>query len=445
MLSRNELHGYQNRMIIKIINTPKCALWVGLGMGKTVTTLTAINDLLNGFDVVKILIIAPLRVANSVWHTEAKNWQHLKNINFSICTGTERQRLTALHTPADVYIINRENVEWLVNHYAKKWPFDMVIIDESSSFKSHSSARFKALRKTIPFTNRMIQLTGTPSPNGLIDLWAQMYLLDCGERLGRNFSSFKTRFFEPVGYMGYTLKPVKNGDKIIHSLLSDITMSLKTEDYLEMPDRIDRVIDVQLPKKIYDDYKELEREFVLSINDEEVTALSAATLANKLLQYCNGAIYTDELKNWTEIHKLKLDALDDIISEESSENLLVAYNYKTDLERLKARYPYAVVLDKNQSTIDRWNNGDIKMLLAHPASAGHGLNLQKGGSIIVWFGLNWSLELYQQFNGRLHRQGQEKPVRVIHLVAKDCIDERVMKAIANKAETQNDLLNALKQ
>jgi len=319
----------------------------------------------------------------------------------------------------------------------------MIVLDEASSFKSSSSQRFKALRKTIPFTNRLVELTGTPSPNGLLDIWSQMYLLDCGERLGRSMTAYKQRFFE-AGYNGYSFKPVKSADKIIHKLIDDIVISLNVDDYLEMPDRIDTVIRVSLPPMRFVEYKRLEREFLIQINDNNIVAYNAATLAGKLLQYCNGAIYTDELKNWTEIHSAKLDALDDIISENSDENLLIAYNYKTDLIRLQARYPDAIVLDKNPDTITQWNKGQIKMLLAHPASCGHGINLQHGGSIIVWFGLNWSLELYQQFNGRLHRQGQTKPVRVVHIVADGCIDDKVMLAIENKAETQQELLNALK-
>ena len=443
MPSREQLHKYQDRMINFIYTTPKCAVWAGLGLGKTITTLTAIVDLIDSMTVSKVLIVAPLRVANSVWHKEAANWQHTKHLKFSIVTGSEKERLSALHKTADVYVINRENVHWIVEHYAKKWPFDMIVLDEASSFKSSSSQRFKSLRKTIPFTNRLVELTGTPSPNGLLDIWSQMYLLDCGERLGRSMTAYKQRFFE-AGYNGYSFKPVKSADKIIHKLIDDIVISLNVDDYLEMPERIDTVIRVPLPPSRMVEYKQLERDFLIQINDNEIVAYNAATLAGKLLQFANGATYTDELKNWTEIHSAKLDAIDDIISENTDENLLIAYNYKTDLIRLQARYPDAVVLDSDLKTIEQWNGGNIKMLLAHPASCGHGINLQHGGCIIVWFGLNWSLELYQQFNGRLHRQGQTKPVRVVHIVADGCIDDKVMLAIENKAETQQQLLDALK-
>ena len=270
-----------------------------------------------------------------------------------------------------------------------------------------------------------------------------MYLLDCGARLGRSMTAYKQRFFE-VGYNGYSFKPVPSANGIIHRLIDDIVISLNVDDYLEMPERIDTVIRVPLPPSRMVEYKQLERDFLIQINDNEIVAYNAATLAGKLLQFANGATYTDELKNWTEIHSAKLDAIDDIISENTDENLLIAYNYKTDLIRLQARYPDAVVLDSDPKTIEQWNGGNIKMLLAHPASCGHGINLQHGGSIIVWFGLNWSLELYQQFNGRLHRQGQTKPVRVVHIVADGCIDDKVMLAIENKAETQQQLLDALK-
>ena len=443
MPSRNDLHPYQHRMIDFIYNTPKCAVWAGLGLGKTITTLTAITDLLDSFSVSKVLIIAPLRVANSVWHIEAKRWAHTKDLTFSIVTGSEKERISALFKSADIYVINRENVQWLVEHYKTKWPYDLVVIDESSSFKSASSQRFKALKKVRTLTDRMVQLTGTPSPNGLIDIWSQMFLLDGGERLGKTISAYKMRFFQ-TGHNGYTLTPVNNADKIIHRLIDDIVISLNVDDYLQMPERIDTVMRVNMPPARLAEYKQLERDFIMQINDAEIVAYNAATLAGRLLQMCNGAMYTDELKNWTEIHTAKLDALDEILEDNQDENLLIAYNYKTDLIRLKARYPDAVVLDNDPDIITQWNNGNIKMLLAHPASCGHGLNLQHGGSIIVWFGLNWSLELYQQFNGRLHRQGQTKPVRVVHIVADGCIDDKVMRAIENKAQTQQELLNALK-
>ena len=443
-LNRDLLHDYQNRGVEFIKNTPKSALFLDMGLGKTLTSLTAISDLSDSMDVSKVLIIAPLRVANTTWHKELKAWEHTKHLTYSICTGSEKTRLQGLMKSADIYIINRENVKWLVDHYGKKWPFDMVVIDESSSFKSATSQRWKSLRKVTPYIDRTVLLTGTPAPNGLMDLYAQIYLLDTGARLGRNMTAYKARFFE-TDYMGYKYTPREGSENIVYSLISDLVMTMRAEDYLQLPDRIDLVQSVALPTKLKSQYDTLEKEFIAEINDTELAVFNAAALANKLLQFSNGAAYTDEHKNWVELHNGKLDALKEIVEDNSGENILVAYNYKTDLERLQKTFPNAVVLDKEGLAVDKWNRGEIKMLLAHPASAGHGLNLQHGGSMIVWFGLNWSLELYQQFNGRLHRQGQTKPVRIIHLVAEGCIDEKVMKAIECKAKTQDELLNYLKQ
>lgn len=443
-LTRDLLHAYQERGVQFIKDTNKCALFIDLGMGKTLTTLTAISDLSDSLDIGKVLVIAPLRVANTTWHKELKNWEHTKHLTYSICTGSEKNRLQGLMKDADVYIINRENVKWLVDYYKKSWPFDMVVIDESSSFKSSKSQRWKALRKVLPYTERMVQLTGTPAPNGLMDLYAQVYLLDTGERLGRNMTAYKSRFFES-DFMGYKYMPREGSENKIYSLIDDLVMTMRAEDYLQLPDRIDLVQSVALPPKLKGQYDVLEKEFIAEIEDTELAVFNAAALANKLLQFSNGAAYTDEHKNWVELHNGKLDTLKDIVEDNSGENILVAYNYKTDLERLQKAFPDAVVLDKEGAAVEKWNNGEIKMLLAHPASAGHGLNLQHGGSMIVWFGLNWSLELYQQFNGRLHRQGQAKPVRIIHLVAEGCIDEKVMKAIEAKAKTQDELLDYLKQ
>lgn len=443
-LTRDLLHKYQDRGVEFIINTKKCALWLDMGLGKTLTSLTAIVDLLDSFDVSKVLIIAPLRVANTTWHKELENWEHTKHLSYSIVTGTDKQRRAALYKTSDVYIINRENVKWLVDLYGDKWPFDMVVIDESSSFKSSASQRWKSLRKILPYTDRLVELTGTPTSNGLLDLFAQVYLLDVGQRLGRTMTAYKSRFFES-DYMGFKYTPRDGSKDIIYKLIEDVVMTMRAEDYLDLPPRLDIITPVQMSKKLKSEYDVLENEFMAEIDNTEIAVFNAAALANKLLQFCNGAVYTDESKNWIELHKEKLDALSDIVEDNQGENILVAYNYKTDLERLVKKFPDAVVMDKEGVAVDRWNNGEIKILLAHPASAGHGLNLQAGGNIIVWFGLNWSLELYQQFNGRLHRQGQTKPVKIIHLVVEGCIDEKVITAISNKAETQNDLLEALKQ
>ena len=812
---RSDLHNYQHRAVQFIKSTERCALFLDMGLGKSSITLTAISDLQDQMEIHKALVIAPLRVANSVWDHEAKLWKHLRHLKVQVCTGTERERLTALHRDADIYTINRENVPWLVKQYGKKWPFDCVIIDESDSFKSATSQRFKALKKILPFTNYMVLLTGTPSPNGLLDIWSQIYLLDGGTALGRTMTAYKQRFFE-ADYMGYKYTPRAGADLLIHNAVASKVLSMRAEDYLELPDRLDLTEYVDLPKDIMQTYKEFERELLLELDTGEVVeAISAAVLANKLLQFCisegtdvltnngwkkietltnddllwdgiewanyseivcngykdviildgvkmtpehkvltvsgwmtagdilngdaskrfnrvdvwipncfregwfeqkqkcymvmpmclwgkgctdwkqfaqstittgkslmrmcgwggdvrrsgtlgdgtsrherhssipnmvwdalsmfehkrqgfcklwgegsncyrylgkqfrkflgryvkwlsevfnfgqdrqheglfktklslgdsfraikqypcesvdkypgrsndsgtscevlqnkngnitcenisvqmgrvsmvrkckryfskqidlytkwgndiagsvqilqnkytntsrqgfsinirplglvqttnqekrkvydivdcgkrnrftvrgeagqllivhncSGAVYTDEHKNWKEIHTVKLDALADLIEQNHGEPIFVAYNFKTDLERLQQRFPKAQVLDRNPNTIVRWNAGEIPLLLAHPASAGHGINAQHGGSIIVWFCLNWSLGLYQQFNARLHRQGQTKPVRIVHIVARDTIDERIISALAAKDVTQSDLLKALK-
>lgn len=444
MLTRSDLHEYQNRAIEFIKEKKRVALFLEMGLGKTASSLTTILDIHDSLDTTKTLVVAPLRVANATWHTEAKRWQHTKDMTFAICTGSEKNRIAQLHKTADVYVINRENIPWLVSHYKNKWPFDSVIIDESSSFKSSSTGRFKALRKVLHLIDYMVLLTGTPSPNGLLDLWSQIYLLDNGERLGRSMTAYKQRFFES-DYMGYKWKLKEGAKEKIYKLISDITLSMKAEDYIELPDRLDQTVSVELPAKYKKEYETLEKDFFLELEEgSEIEAESAATLANKLMQFCNGSMYTDDAGNWVEIHKAKLDALNDIIEDNLGENILVAYNYKADMERLTARFKQAIVMDKKGEAADRWNNGEIPLLLAHPASAGWGLNLQRGGSLIVWFGLNWSLEYYQQFNARLHRQGQERPVRIIHLVTNGCIDEKVITVIGEKAETQEDLINALK-
>ena len=444
MLTRENLHGYQNRAVDFFIEKKRVAFLIDMGLGKTVSSLTAITDLIDSMSVNKVLIIAPLRVAQTTWHTEALNWAHTKALKVNICTGNEKNRRAQLLKRADVYVINRENVEWLVNLYGKKWPFDCLIIDESSSFKSPSSRRFKALKKIITFTEYAAILTGTPASNGLLDLWSQYYLLDCGARLGRTMTSYKQRFFES-DYMGFKFTPRAGAEEKIHDLLSDITLSMEAADYITLPPRIDSNVIVTMPPSIVKKYKDFEKDLILETEaEEDVVAESAAVLANKLLQFANGAIYTDDKGNWEEIHKCKIDALKDIVDDNAGENILVAYNYKTDLERLKKAFPQGVVMDKQGEAVDRWNNGEIKILFAHPASASMGINLQKGGSLLVWFGLTWSLEYYLQFNARLHRQGQKKPCRVIHIVSDGTVDERVLKVLGDKDAVQSSLLNALK-
>ena len=719
--TRDDLHEYQNKAVKFIVDKGRVFLTLEMGLGKTVSTLTAITDLFDSLSISRVLVIAPLRVANSVWAQEARKWSHTKHLKIQICTGSEQRRLMALQHDADVYVINRENVPWLVKRYGAKWPFDMVVVDECfpkgteiltssgvldishvkigdvvmtskgpmpvtrtfkkktydlirltfsdgktiectpehpfatekgwlpaidvsglcvvrgsvsenkvgtsllfkillkasnvvaktririgdydgkidfefaiqkrlhsleqrsflgtgnkraiiesaqeiwtlpdcawgkwenkplrnvnarnfigrmadaicntykttkgfwvsnllqsrfwnsrkensfrdrwqlshiaeavgreerhfssvvrvdrienikckssrvvynletdgindyfangvlvhncSSFKSAASQRFKALKKVLPYTDSVVLLTGTPSPNGLLDLWSQVYLVDYGHALGRTMTSYKQRFFES-DYMGYKWSPKAGASEQIHALIRPFSLSMAAEDYLDLPDRIELINGLTLDSKTHAEYISFEKKLFMELEDgKDVEAATAAVLANKLLQFCNGALYTDAHKNWSEIHTLKLDALEEIVAENAGENILVAYNYKSDLERLQKRFPDAVLLDKSQQVIDKWNRGEISMLLAHPQSAGHGLNLQHGGTMIVWFSLVWSLEYYQQFNARLHRQGQEKPVRIVHLIIHGCLDERVISVLRHKDATQSALLRALK-
>ncbi len=429
-----KLHPYQQKAISFIKNKKKCALYLGMGLGKTVITLTSIADLLDEFIIAKVLIIAPKQVANNVWHTEIHKWNHLKHLTYSIVTGNERQKILALNIEANIYITNRENVVWLFNKKAIDW--DMIVLDESSSFKSPTSKRFKYLKKFK--YEYMVQLSGTPSPNGLLDLWSQIYLLDHGKRLGRAMYIYKQNHFNS-DFMGYKYTP-KNPNNI-HNAIADITMSMKSEDYLELPPRINLITMLDNPALIQ--YKELEKEFITSIRDHEITTFNAATLTGKLLQLCNGAVY-DSSSNTIHAHDAKLDALADLIEDNPTENILVAYNFKSDLKRLLERFKEAIALDGLQETINRWNNKEIKLLLAHPSSSGKGLNLQQGGNIIIWFGLTWNLEDYLQFNSRLHRQGQDKPTIINHIIIKDSIDEMILKKLDDKNNTQESLFKALK-
>lgn len=443
MPSRSDLHPYQERAVSWIVEKEQCGLALEMGLGKSVSTLTAVSDLLSSCQIVKVLVIAPLRVAQSVWAQECRKWSHLEHLAVSVCLGTERQRIAALYRSADVYVINRENVPWLVKHLGEKWCFDCLVIDESSSFKTPSAQRFKALRKVAPLTPYRVLLSGTPTPKSLLDIWSQQWIIDQGATLGKTFTAFKQRFFEP-DHFGRSFTPRKGSEEIIHRLLADRWLSMKAEDYLDLPPRIDLYERLQLPAAVMEQYRQFESDLLIELKDgEELEAGSAAILAAKLFQWCNGAVYLNDSKAWSELHTVKLDALAEII-EANDEPILVAYTFRHDLERLKKRFPHAVVLDTNPETVTRWNAGEIPLLFAHPQSAGHGLNLQSGGALAVWFGLNWSLEYYQQFNARLHRQGQQRPVRLVHLLAEGCLDERVIKVLASKDATQNALLEALK-
>ena len=414
-------------------------------MSKTVITLTAIKELMhNYFEVARVLVIAPLRVAENVWEEEARKWDHLQYLRLSKVLGSEKERIQALHNEADIYLVNRENVKWLVDYCKNNWPFDMVVLDELSSFKSPRSQRFKALRKVRPLVRRVVGLTGTPAPNGLIDLWSQVYLLDSGERLGKTLTGYRERYFLPDKRsrdVVFTYKPKDGAEEAIYSKLSDICISMKSGDYLKIPERIDNVVPVYLPQKSMEKYRQLERDLLLPLLDGDVVAGNAAVLTNKLLQITGGAVY-DEDGGVQEIHDEKIKALEDLVEAANGKPVLVYYAYRHDLGRIQKHLDCRVL--STPKDIEDWNKGEVLVMLAHPASAGHGLNLQDGGSTIVWFGLPWSLELYQQANARIHRQGQKNTVVVHHLVAKETIDEDVMKVLASKEAGQEALLDAVK-
>lgn len=435
-------HPYQRYAIDRIVEDEKIALFLDMGLGKTSITLTAIDELMyNRYAVQRVLIIAPKRVAEDTWAREVSKWDHLKHLRVSVVLGSEKARIKALATDADIYTINRENTEWLCEWYGSSWPFDMVVIDELSSFKSPSSRRFKALRKLIPFVKRVVGLTGTPAPNGLLDLWSQVYLLDQGERLGRTVTDYRNRFFVPGRIMNnivLSYVPKVGAEDKIHQRISDIAISMKAKDWLALPERIDNIISVKLPFEVLKRFKTFKREKILT---EEITAANAAVLANKLLQFSNGAIYDDN-KKVEVLHDCKLDALGDLIEASNGKPILVFYAFKHDRERITARYQ-ARHLDTAKDILD-WNNGDVPLLLAHPASAGHGINLQDGGSTIVWYQIPYSLELYEQANARLHRQGQKQTVIVHHLVCDDTFDRSVLDLIGRKEDRQEKLLEALK-
>lgn len=402
------------------------------------------QELIDDFAVGKVLIIAPKTVAESTWQDEAGKWDHL-HLTFSTVMGTAAQRAAALRKKADCYIINRENVVWLCELYRFRLPFDMVVIDESSSFKNHQAKRFRALKKCMPVIDRVVILTGTPAPNTLMDLWSQIYLLDSGRALGKTISCYREKYFKPgqtKGYVVYNYRLLPGADEEIYAAIRHEVMSLKAEDYLKLPDRMDNVVKIDLPAVAMKKYRQMEKDYILSLGGEAVTATSAAALSNKLLQMANGAVYDDK-GGVTGIHSAKLDKLKEIIEDNQGQPVLVFYAYRHDLTSLKNSFPESRVLE-NARDIKDWNCGKISILLAHPASTAYGLNLQAGGHIIVWYGLTWSLELYQQANARLYRQGQDRPVIVHHLVAKGTMDESVMTAIKNKAAGQDALLEAVK-
>lgn len=439
-------HNYQSYAIDYIETHPVAAVLLDMGLGKTVISLTAIADLLfDSFEAHRILVVAPLRVARDTWPAEISKWQHLKHLTYAVAVGTVKERKAALSAGADITIINRENLGWLIDSSGLEFNYDMVIIDELSSFKNHKSKRFQSLMKVRPKVKRIIGLTGTPSSNGLMDLWAEFKLLDFGERLGRFITHYRNNYFIPDkrnGEIIYSYKPMPYAEDAIYRKISDITISMKSTDHLQMPELITSQYEVQLSENEEQRYEELKADFILELPEGEITAANAASLTGKLSQLANGAIYDDE-GNIVEFHDRKLDALEDIIESANGKPLLVAYWFMHDLQRIKKRFDVREI--KTSKDIIDWNNGDIPVAVIHPASAGHGLNLQAGGSTLIWFGLTWSLELYQQTNARLWRQGQSSGTVVIeHIITKGTIDERILKALSLKEVSQNALIDAVK-
>ena len=439
-------YNYQSYAIDYIENHPVAAVLLDMGLGKTVISLTAIADLLfDSFEAHRILVVAPLRVARDTWPAEISKWQHLKHLTYAVAVGTVKERKAALSAGADITIINRENLGWLIDSSGFEFNYDMVIIDELSSFKNHKSKRFQSLMKVRPKIKRIIGLTGTPSSNGLMDLWAEFKLLDFGERLGRFITHYRNNYFIPDkrnGEIIYSYKPMPYAEDAIYRKISDITISMKSTDHLQMPELITSQYEVQLSEEEEQRYEELKADFILELPEGEITAANAASLTGKLSQLANGAIYDDE-SNIVEFHDRKLDALEDIIESANGKPLLVAYWFKHDLQRIKKHFDVREI--KTSKDIIDWNNGDIPVAVIHPASAGHGLNLQAGGSTLIWFGLTWSLELYQQTNARLWRQGQSSGTVVIeHIITKGTIDERILKALSLKEVSQNALIDAVK-
>ena len=443
------LHNYQEYAKDFIVKNKKCGLFLDMGLGKTVTSLTAIDILMNDYlDIGKVLVIAPKNVAENTWTDEVQKWEHLRGLKVKCISGTAVKRRKALDEEADIYTISRDNVVWLVDELKKDWKFDTLIIDELSSFKNPSSKRFKKLKTVTPFFDRVIGLTGTPAPNSYMDLWSQIYLLDRGERLGKNITAFRRQFFNAYSRGMYVEYELKEGAKEkIDDLISDICVSMKSKDYLkDLKDLKEPIIidyKVKLDNKEFKLYRDMAKEAVAEVTEKDkVVALSAAVVTNKLLQMANGTVYGDDKKPF-KIHERKLETLDDILEQAQNENILVFYNFQSDLENILSKFPEAKKFEGSED-IRNWNSGKIKMLLLHPASAGHGLNLQQGGSIIVWYGLTWSLELYLQANARLVRQGQKEVVRIYRLVTEHTVDERVIETLNGKKYKQDELLEKLK-
>jgi len=439
-------HDYQKYVTDFILNHPVAAVFLDMGLGKTAITLSAVFDLcLDSFEVRKVLVIAPLRVARDTWPDEIRKWDHLRGLTYSVAVGTEAERKAALMQKVSVYLINRENIQWLIEESGLPFDYDMVVVDELSSFKSYQAKRFRSLLKVRPTVKRIVGLTGTPSSNGLMDLWAEFRILDLGKRLGRFITHYRNTYFVPDkrnGQVVFSYKPREGAEEEIYAAISDITISMKAVDHLKMPECVMNEVKITLSEKERKTYDTMKADLVVSLGNEEIDAGNAAALANKLSQMANGAVYGED-KRVFPIHDRKLDALEDLIEAANGKPVLVAYWFKHDLERIQKRFKVREI--KTSRDIADWNNGNIPVAVIHPASAGHGLNLQAGGSTLIWFGLTWSLELYQQTNARLWRQGQQSETVVIHhIIAENTIDERIMNALRKKDKTQSALIDAVK-
>lgn len=444
-------HDYQRMSIDWVLEHKSCGLFLPMGMGKSSITLTAIDELMyDSFEINRVLIIAPIRVAETTWPDEIAKWDHTRHLTFSRILGTRQERLKAMWQKADIYLVNRENVQWLVEQWGSRWPYDMVVIDELSSFKSPKAKRFKALRKIMPLVDRFVGLTGTPAPKGMPDLWPQLYLMDKGARLGKTLTMFRNRFLIPGrrnGNVVYEWLLQDGAKRRIYDAIGDICMSLKAEDWLKLPECQYLKQEVQLPSKTMQQYQRFKREKILELcEDGVITAANAGVVTNKLLQFTAGAVY-DENHEVREIHVVKLEVLEDLLEAANGNPVMVFYYFKHDYDRIINHFPNVDIRTiENQQDVADWNAGRIEMLLVHPASVGHGLNLQAGGSTIIWYTLpNWNLELYQQANARLHRQGQKETVRIYHLLAKGTVDEDMMRSLEDKDVSQKALIEALKK
>jgi SNF2 family DNA or RNA helicase len=438
-----DMHKYQWTMIDWVLNNPKCALWAGVGLGKTVVALSAINTLLLRKTINKVLIVAPLRVATNVWPSEINAWEHLKHLRSALIRGTPAQRKEQLNSSAEIHLINKELLPWLIDECSDRneWPYDLTVLDDSSA-RNSKTKRFKSLRMVRPHMPRLVELNATPAPNGLLNLWGPMFLIDGGERLGRTMTSYKRAYFD-ADYMGFnfTLKPGASDD--IYTAVQDRCLSLTSNDHLDLPPCNHNIIPLVMEPGVKEQYKELEREFVLELETGLITASQAAVLSNKLIQFCSGAVYT-EPDIWTTVHNQKMEALKELVDEMAGQPLLIAYNYRHELDRLRSEFPSGRVLDTKQDE-DDWNAGSVPLMFVHPQSCGHGLNLQYGGCNLVWYSLTWNLELFDQLIGRLDRQGQTKPVFVHMFIFDDTIEALMVRRLQDKSVTQDELLTAMKE